>query len=132
MLNKNSGLKGVSGISADLRGVCSGIADGNYRAQLALDTYIHRLQFHIGAMLPSLGGIDAMIFTAGVGENSPLVRQRACESFAFLGWKLDQHKNETYRPDCEISDPDSTIPILIIHTEEDWAIAQDCWQILLG
>jgi acetate kinase len=130
MLNKNSGLKGVSGLSADLRGVLQGIAEGNQRAQLALDIYIHRLQFHIGAMLPSLGGIDALIFTAGVGENSSLVRQRTCEEFTFLGWKLDQQKNETCPPDCDISAPDSTIPILIIHTEEDWAIAQDCWQMV--
>jgi acetate kinase len=80
-------------------------------------------------MLPSLGGLDALIFTAGVGENSPLVRQRACEAFAFLGWKLDPQKNETCRPDCDLAASDSTIPILAIHTEEDWAIAQDCWQI---
>lgn len=129
MLNQNSGLKGVSGISADLRAIIQGIAEGNQRAQLALDIYIHRLQFHIGAMLPSLGGLDALIFTAGVGENSPLVRQKACEAFAFLGWKLDPQKNESHPVDCDIADPDSTIPILAIHTEEDWAIAQDCWQI---
>lgn len=129
MLNQNSGLKGVSGISPDLRAVLQGIAGGNERAQLALDIYIHRLQFHIGAMLPCLGRLDALIFTAGVGENSPLVRQRTCEAFAFLGWKLDSQKNESRPVDCDIAAPDSTIRILAVHTEEDWAIAQDCWQI---
>ncbi|GBF82560.1 acetate kinase [Aphanothece sacrum] len=130
LLNKESGFKGVSGISADLRAILQGINDGNYRAKLAFDMYIHRLRSHIGAMLASLGGLDALIFTAGVGENAPIVREKACSAFEFLGLKLDKQKNESSPVDVDISTPESSIKILVIHTEEDWAIAQDCWHLL--
>lgn len=129
LLNRESGLKGVSGVSSDMRSVQQAVSDGNPRAQLALDVYIHRLRSQIGAMLPSLGGLDALIFTAGVGENSAAIRAAACESFAFLGLKLDLDKNADRPVDQDIATPDSTVRVLVIHTQEDWAIAQACWQL---
>lgn len=129
-LNKASGLMGISGVSADLRQVMKAIESGNPHAQLALDIYIHRLRSCIGAMLASLGGLDALVFTAGVGENAAIVRSLACEPFAFMGLKLDAEKNQTHRVDQDIATVDSTARVFVIHTQEDWAIAQDCYQIL--
>ena len=129
MLNKESGFKGVSGISADLRSILDAIAEGNQRASLAFDMYIHRLKSHIGSMLANLGGLDVLVFTAGVGENSSIVREKACEGWDFLGLKLDLAKNNARPEDVDISTPDSLVRILVIHTEEDWAIAQDCWRL---
>lgn len=131
VLNRASGLKGISGVSADMRQIMAAIAQDNSRAQLAQDIYVHRLRSCIGAMLASLGGLDALVFTAGVGENSALVRTAACEAFGFLGLKLAPEKN-TYSPeDRDIATTDSTVRVLVIHTQEDWAIAKDCWHLLL-
>ncbi|MDJ0696366.1 acetate kinase [Mastigocoleus sp. MO_188.B34] len=130
ILNKSSGLKGISGISSDLRVVLEASSQGNKRAQLAFDIYIHRLRSEIGAMLSSLQGLDALIFTAGVGENAVKVRQAACEGFKFLGLKLDLEKNAQKPVDEDIATDDSSIRVLVIHTQEDWAIAQECWNLL--
>lgn len=129
ILNRNSGLKGISGVSSDLRQIGDAIAQGNQRAQLALDIYIHRLRAGIGAMLASLGGLDALIFTAGVGENSALVRAAACEAFGFIGLKLDEEKNQHSPIDRDIAAVDSAVRILVIHTQEDWEIARECWKL---
>ncbi|MGK7908920.1 MAG: acetate kinase [Synechococcus sp.] len=128
LLNKESGLKGVSGISADLRAVLEGIDRGSDRAQLAFDMFIHRLRASIGAMVASLAGVDAIVFTAGIGENSAIVRQQACAGFEFLGLQLDGEKNNSSPVDCDISAADSAVRVLVVRTEEDWAIAQACWQ----
>ncbi|MBN3959883.1 acetate kinase [Nostoc sp. NMS8] len=130
LLNKASGLKGISGVSSDMREVREAIAQGNSRAQLAWDIYVHRLRSAIGAMLASLGGLDALVFTAGVGEHSPEIRQAACEAFGFIGLKIDLEKNQQQPVDEDIATPDSAVRVLVIHTQEDWAIAQQCWQIL--
>ncbi|NJR51973.1 MAG: acetate kinase [Leptolyngbyaceae cyanobacterium CSU_1_3] len=126
-LNKESGLKGISGLSSDMRQIQSAIAAGHVRAKLALEIYGHRLRAAIGSMLANLGGLDALIFTAGVGENSPQVRSIACEPLAFLGLKLDATQNQNYPIDQDIAASDSTVRILVIHTQEDWAIAQECY-----
>jgi len=99
ILNQESGLAGVSGLSSDLREILTAMAQGNARAQLAFDAYVHSLRSHIGAMLACLGGLDALVFTAGVGEHAAQVRGAACEAFAFLGLKLDQKKNAQSRLD---------------------------------
>jgi acetate kinase len=130
-LNRESGLKGISGISGDMRQVMTAIAQGNPLAQLALDIYVHRLCAGIGAMLASLGGVDALVFTAGVGENSPVVRALACEAFEFLGLKLDATLNQNQPVDQDIATSDSAIRVLVIHTQEDWAIAQATQQTLI-
>jgi acetate kinase len=127
ILNRESGLLGVSGISADLRPVLKAIAEGNTQAQLAFDVYVHSLRSHIGAMLASLGGLDALVFTAGVGENAPAVRAAACAGFEFLGLKLDLDKNDLRSLDVDIAASDSAVRVLVIHTQEDWEIARECW-----
>jgi len=129
ILNRNSGLKGISGVSSDMRQIGEAITQGNERAQLALDIYIHRLRAGIGAMLASLGGLDALIFTAGVGENSAVVRAAACEAFGFLGLKLDGEKNQHSPVDEDIAVVDSATRVLVIHTQEDWEIARECWKL---
>lgn len=128
LLNKESGLKGISGISADLRDILEAIKGDHERAKLAFEIYIHRFRACLGQMLASLGGLDVLVFTAGVGENSAIVREKVCEGFAFLGLKLDLEKNAQSPFDQEISTNDSSIRVLIIHTEENWAIAEECWQ----
>ena len=129
ILNRNSGLKAISGVSGDMRQIGEAITQGNERSQLALDIYIHRLRAGIGAMLASLGGLDALIFTAGVGENSAVVRAAACEAFGFLGLKLDGEKNQHSPVDEDIAAVDSAARVLVIHTQEDWEIARECWKL---
>jgi acetate kinase len=127
-LNKSSGLKGISG-SGDMRQILHDIKEDKPRAKLAFDMFVHRLRYYIGAMLATLGGWDALVFTGGIGENAAEVRTAACEPFAFLGLKLDEQKNAQSSADQLISADDSSIPILIIHTQEDWAIARECWEL---
>ncbi|MBE9190924.1 acetate kinase [Gloeocapsopsis crepidinum LEGE 06123] len=129
ILNYASGLKGISGISQDMRQIKSAIASGNSRAQLAFDMYVHSLRKHIGAMLATLGGLDALVFTGGVGENQAQLRALACESFAFLGLNLDLDKNADSPGDTDIATADSQVRVLIINTQEDWAIATECWKL---
>jgi acetate kinase len=129
LLNRKSGLLGVSGLSSDMRQIVAAMKDGNARAKLAFDIFAHRLRSGVGAMIAVLGGIDALVFTAGIGENSPEMRASACANFAFLGLKLDPAKNAQSPADEEISFSDSSVRVLIIRAQEDWAIARDCWQL---
>ena len=129
LLNTKSGLLGISGVSSDMRQIVAAMNQNNPRARLAFDIFVHRLQTGIGAMLAALGGIDALVFTAGIGENSPEVRAAACAQFAFLGLKLDPRKNAESPADQEISPPDSAVRVLIVRAQEDWAIARDCWRL---
>ena len=128
LLNKESGLKGVSEISADLRIILQAMKEGNEQAQLTFEMYIHRFRACLGQMIASLVGLEVLVFTAGVGENSAIVREKVCEGFAFLGLKLDLEKNALSPINQEISTSNSLIRVLVIHTEEDWAIAEECWQ----
>ena len=124
ILNKESGLLGVSGISADLRTILAGIDQGNNQAQLAFDVYIHRLRSLIGAMVASLNGLDVLVFTAGVGENSAIVREQTCAGLTFLGLQLDSTKNNAHPVDQNIATDESRVSVLVIQTQEDWAIAK--------
>ncbi len=112
-----------------MRQILRDIKEGKSRAKLAFDMFVHRLRYFIGAMLATLGGLDSLIFTGGIGENAAEVREAVCESFAFLSLKLDPQKNAQSPADQDISAVDSAIPVLIIHTQEDWAIARDCWKL---
>ena len=133
VLNKKSGLLGISGISSDMREVLAASKKGHERAQLALDIYVHRLQSGIGAMVAVLGGVDAVVFSAGVGENSPEVRAAVCDQLGFLGMRLDPAKNAQSPldkdKDKDISAPDATVRVLVIHAQEDWMIARTCWNL---
>ncbi|MFB2938516.1 acetate kinase [Aerosakkonemataceae cyanobacterium BLCC-F154] len=126
IFNRRSGFLGLSGVSADMRLIEQAIAQGNARAKLAYDVYVHILRSFIGAMIATLSGIDALVFTAGVGENAADLRADVCESFEFFGLKIDVEKNNHKPVDRDISTPDSSVKILVIHTQEDWAIAQEC------
>src|SRR5580765_2090593 len=101
-LNYESGLLGVSGISSDLRQVLSQLSH-NPDARLAVDVYVHRIRQTIGAMAAMLGGIDALVFTAGVGEHAAEIRRRVCENLKFLGLELDRAANEACQPDRDIA-----------------------------
>ena len=129
ILNKSSGLLGISGVSSDLRRVLAAMDEGNQRAKLAFDMYVYRLRFYIGAMLAVLGGLDALVFAAGVGENAAGVRSTTCEAFGFLGLKLDEQKNARSPADTDIATEDSAVRVLIVHTQEDWEIAKECWKL---
>jgi acetate kinase len=129
VLNQQSGLLGISGISEDMREVVAAIKNGNARAKLAFDIYVHRLLSGIGSMVAVLGGIDALIFTAGVGENSVEVREVVCENLNFLGLKLDNVANTKRANDIDIASADSAVRVLVIRAQEDWAIAQECWKL---
>src|SRR5213594_321258 len=105
VLNKESGLLGISGISGDMREILAAMKQGHARSKLAFDIYVHRLQAGIGAMVAVLGGIEVLVFTAGVGENSAEVRDATCRQLAFLGLKLDDAANVQGAPDADIATP---------------------------
>ena len=128
-LNYESGLLGVSGISSDLRQVLSQLPH-NPDARLAVDVYVHRIVRTVGAMAATLGGVDALVFTAGVGERSQEIRKRVCENLDYLGLELDRTANETCKPDADIATPASTARILVIATREDLTIMRETRQLI--
>jgi len=130
VLNKESGLLGISGISGDMREILTAMKQGNSRPRLAFDIYVHRLQAGIGAMVAVLGGLDALVFTAGVGENSAEVRAAACGKLGFLGLKIDAVANASGLTDADIATRDSAVRVLIIRAQEDWTIATECWRLM--
>jgi acetate kinase len=132
ILNTKSGLLGISGLSGDMRQIQSALRAGNARAKLAFDMFVHRLRAGIASMIAPLGGVDALVFTAGIGENSPDVRAAACANFAFLGLLLDVSKNNLARGDSEISSQNSSVRILVLEAQEDWMIAKECWKLAQG
>jgi acetate kinase len=128
-LNYESGLLGVSGVSPDMRQVLSE-RPHNPDARLAVEVYVHRIKQTIGAMAATLGGIDALVFTAGIGEHAPEIRRRVCENLNFLGLELDQRANETCRADADVAVPASAARILVIATREDLAIMRETRRLL--
>lgn len=128
-LNHESGLLGVSGVSSDMREVLSALPS-NPDARLAVDVYVHRIRQTVGAMAATLGGIDALVFTAGVGEHAPEIRRRVCEGLAFLGLELDQRTNEACKADADVALPASGARILVIATREDAAIMRETRRLL--
>jgi acetate kinase len=129
VLNQESGLLGLSGISGDMREVLEAAAKGNSQAQLAFDVYVHRVTREIGAMLGVLGGLDALVFTGGVGENSAVLREKVCTQFDFLGLRLDSAKNNNPKLDLDIAAPESSVRALVIRAQEEWEIARECYQL---
>jgi|KBSMisStandDraft_5_1062788.scaffolds.fasta_scaffold12475_3 acetate kinase len=130
LLNKQSGLLGISGWSSDMREIVQTMKQGNLRAKLAFDIFVHRLRSGIAVMVASLSGIEALVFTAGIGENSPEVRAAACANLGFLGVTLDAAKNHSSRGDQDISTRESQVRVLVLRAQEDWAIARECWKLL--
>ena len=125
ILNGESGMKGICGHS-DFRKLLKMKAEGKKSAQIAFEMYVQSLRRYIGAMAGSLGGVDALVFTGGIGENSAFLRTAVCEAFEWMGLALDLRKNEKGLLDSEIGKKESKVKILLIHTREDWSIARSC------
>lgn len=134
VLNRESGLKGLGG-SADLRDIEQRAADGDDAARLAIQVFAHRVRKYIGAYAAVLGGVDAIVFTAGIGENAVAMRQRLCQRLGFLGARLDPHLNQDARvsadaPVAVISEAHSRCRLLVVKTDENLAIAEDALRIV--
>lgn len=126
ILNKQSGLLGITGVSSDMRNVEEARANGNPRAKLAIDMYNYRIRKYIGAYAAAMGGVDAIIFTAGVGEHQWDVREAAVSGLDFLGVELDLAKNKANNGEEQIiSTPKSKVTVAVIPTDEEWMIASD-------
>ncbi|MBE6033943.1 acetate/propionate family kinase [Aminipila sp.] len=129
ILNKNSGVLGISGISSDFRDIEDAAAEGNERAQLALKVFAHKVRFYIGAYIAEMNGVDAIVFTAGLGENGIEMRDVICHDLGNLGIKLDLVKNKVRGKEMIISRDDSKVKIILIPTNEELMIARDTFEI---
>lgn len=125
LINKRSGVAGVSEISSDMRDIEAAINAGNDKAKLALEMYEYRILKYIGAYTAALGGVDVIVFTGGVGENQCDTRQRICEQLAFMGVTYNAEANKTRGEEIEISGKDSKVHVVVIPTDEELMIAQD-------
>ena len=132
ILNKKSGVLGISGVSSDFRDLDKAAEEGNHQAALALETFRYNVAKSIGAYAAAMGGADAVIFTAGLGENSAETRQTICESLGFMGVKLDPEKNKLRGQELDISAPGATTRTLVIPTNEELMIALDTAQLVAG
>ena len=133
VLNKESGLLGVSGVGNDMRDVAARAATGDERCRLALDLYSYRLKKYVGAYAAAMGGLDVLVFTAGVGENSPEIRAAACEGLGFLGIEIDAESNSNARGvEADIGAPGTRVRILVVPTDEERLIADQTVAVLEG
>lgn len=131
LFNKHSGVIGVSGISSDMRDIEKAINEGNDRAKLALNMYEYRMIKYIGSYFAALNGADVLVFTGGVGENQTATRERVCNSFKYMGLKIDETINANSRgQEVLISTPDSSVKVVVIPTDEEYMIASDTMQII--
>lgn len=130
VINKESGVLGISGISNDMRDIENGIKEGNERAKLAMDMYEYRILKYIGAYTAVLGGVDIIVFTGGVGENQTATREAICKKLAFLGVTFDAEANKVRGEEVEISGKDSKIHVVVIPTDEELMIAEDTAEIV--
>jgi acetate kinase len=131
LLNKQSGLKGICGVN-DMREIHQQVQDGNPAAQLAIDMYCYRIKKYLGAYYAALGHVDAVVFTAGIGENASFIREQVCEGLAGLDIYLDTEKNLARSSGtCDISAEESRVKILVVPTDEEWEIAQQTMSLLL-
>jgi acetate kinase len=131
-LNKESGVLGISGISSDMRDVENAAKEGNEKAILALKMYNYRIKKYIGAYAAAMGGVDVIVFTAGVGENQISMREEACAGLEFLGIKIDKEKNNIRGKEAEISTDDSRVKVWVVPTDEEIVIARDTMALVQG
>ena len=132
MLNKKSGVLGISGVSSDFRDIEAADAQGNKRATLALEVFEYKVRKMIGEYAAAMGGVDAVIFTAGVGENGPELREECVKGLEFMGIKLDAEKNMVRGQERIVSTDDSKVKVLVIPTNEELMIAMDTMDIVKG
>lgn len=131
LVNKHSGLLGISGVSSDMREIRAAIAEGNERAKLAYEMFVYRIKKYIGAYAAVLGGVDILLFTGGIGENAFYLREQIGRELEFLGIKLDVEKNsKTFGDEAIISTPDSKITVMVVPTDEEFMIASDTMDIV--
>lgn len=130
VMNKKSGMLGVSGVSSDDRDIAAAMAEGNSRAKLAWDLRSYQILKFIGSYVAALGGLDAIVFTAGIGENQDLLRAELLEGLAYLGVKLDAEANKVRGQEREITTPDSAVRAFIIPTNEELVIARDTMELI--
>ena len=130
-LNKKCGVAGISGVSSDFRDLDAGAKNGNKRCVLALDMFNYQTKKFVGAYAAAMGGIDCLVFTAGIGENSPHIREGVCDGLEFLGIKIDKKQN-LMRKDgiLDITAKDSRVKVLVIPTNEELVIARETAQLL--
>jgi acetate kinase len=133
LLNKHSGLLGISGLSNDMRKLLEAEAAGNDRAKLAVDLFCYRLRKYIAAYVGVLGGLDALVFTGGIGENAPAVRARSVEGLAAMGIAIDPGRNDAARgEEADVSPPDTACRVQVVPTNEELLIARDTYRIVRG
>lgn len=131
MLNKHSGLLAISGSSSDMRDITDGMAEGEPNSTLAFEMYEYRLRKYIGSYAAAMNGVDVIVFTAGVGENSVVVREKVCENLTYLGVEIDPELNKVRSGDPRrISTPNSKVEVLVIPTNEELMIARDTYHIV--
>lgn len=130
LMNKKSGVLGLSGVSSDFRDIENAAAEGNQRAQLALDVFHYRVKKYIGAYSAAMGGVDAIVFTAGLGENSAETRYEVCKGLEYLGIEIDNEKNKVRGKTTDISSDKSKVKVFLIPTNEELMIARDTKEIV--
>ena len=130
ILNKKSGVLGISGVSSDFRDLDNAAAEGNERAALAVDVFVYDVKKYIGAYAAAMGGVDAIVFTAGVGENSASLRERMASGLEYMGIKLDPAKNDFRGEERDVTAEGATVKVLVIPTNEELMIAMDTAEIV--
>jgi len=131
MLNKHSGMLAISGFSGDMREIVEAMEEGDKNAKLAFDMFCYRLRKYVGAYAAAMNGLDALVFTAGIGENSPHVRKAVCDGLTFLGLELDEAANRRSSKDARfISTPESRVKVLVVPTNEELIIARDTFRLV--
>jgi len=130
LMNKKSGVLGISGVSSDFRDLHEAADNGNYRAQLAIDIFCYRVKQYIGEYAAVMGGVDALVFTAGIGENNAIVRRQVVEGLEFIGIAIDPEKNKIRGKEIDISTEDAKVRTLVIPTNEELAIARETLKLI--
>ena len=130
ILNKKSGVSGLSGVSSDFRDLDAGMKDGNDRCRLALDVFCYSVKKYIGAYAAAMGGLDAIAFTAGIGENNPYVRRVSTMDLSFMGIDIDETKNEIRGEEQKISTDASKVQVWVVPTNEELAIARETVELV--
>ena len=130
LLNKESGVYGLSGISSDFRDLEKAAEEGNERAQLAQDVFGYRVAKYIGAYTAAMNGVDAIVFTAGLGENNNIMREYICSYLGYLGVKIDQKENAIRSEEKVVSTADSKVKVMVVPTNEELAIARETVELI--
>jgi acetate kinase len=130
IMNKKSGVLGISGVSSDFRDIDDAIEQGNERAALSLEVFAYQVKKKIGAYACAMGGIDAVVFTAGIGENNSKIREMVCEDLEFIGISIDSDKNKTRGQEIDVSTEHAKVRTLVIPTNEELAIAKETKKLI--